>query len=124
MKRMFAALFAVALMTFGFAANASAQGKPNDNSVSFVGRWNGVKDFNGDVDTDFDGTAWWDLRADGTFVDNSGETGTWSSSGDSVTFQYGAGGQTIFRGRLFDDTVLGTMRNSDSSYTGIFAMRQ
>ena len=124
MKRMFAALFAAALMTLGFAANASAQGKPGDSAVSFVGRWNGVKDFNGDVDTDFDGTAWWDLRADGTFVDNSGETGAWSSSGERITFQYSGGGQTTFTGRLFNDTVLGTMRNSDSSYTGIFAMRQ
>jgi len=123
MKRMLTALFAAALMTFGFAANASAQGKPDDSAVSFVGRWNGVKDWNGDVDTPYDGTASWDLRADGTFTDNMGETGTWSSRGATLTFQYGGGGQTIFTGRLFDDTVLGTMHNSDSSYTGIFAMR-
>lgn len=123
MKRMVVAMLAAALLAFG-PANASAQSKPDDAAVSFVGRWTGVKDWNGEIDTPYDGAAWWDLRADGTFVDNMGETGVWTSSGASLTFQYNEGGQTIFTGRLFSDTVLGAMHNSDSSYTGIFAMRR
>ena len=123
MKRLLVAMLAATLIMFG-SANASAQGKPDDSAASFVGRWNVVKDFNGDVDTPFDGTAWWELRADGTFVDNMGETGAWSASGDRFTLQYGAGGRTVFTGRLISDMVLGTMHNLDSSYTGIFAMRQ
>ncbi len=118
-------MFAAALMIFGFAAHASAQSKPGDDAVSFVGRWNGVKDWNGEVDTPYDGTAWWDLGADGAFIDSSGpRPAPAHRAATRLTFQYGAGGQTVFTGRLFGDTVLGTMRNSDSSYTGIFAMRQ
>ena len=123
MKHLLVAILAAALIAFG-SANASAQGKGDDNAAAFVGRWNVVKDSNGDIDTPFDGTAWWELRADGAFVDNMGETGAWSASGDRFTLQYDAGGHTIFTGRLISDTVLGVMHNSDSSYTGIFAMRR
>src|ERR1043165_3180455 len=98
MKRALVALLGAALMRFD-VASASAQSKPHESAASVVGRWNVVKDFNGDVDTPYDGTAWWDLRADGTFVDNLGETGVWSASGDRFTLQYGAGGRTLFTGR-------------------------
>jgi hypothetical protein len=123
MKRTLLTIVAVALMSLGMAASAHAQGKAGDNSASvFVGRWTGVKDFNGHQDTPYDGTAWWDLRADGTFLDNADETGTWSASGTHFSLQYGAGGVTVFTGTLINGVVVGTMHNSDSSFTGAFAI--
>ena len=62
------------------------------------------------------------VTLDGTFVDNSGEAGHWRSAGIELVFQYDGGGLTEFSGRWISGTVLGTMHNSDSSYTGIFAM--
>ena len=124
MNRLLATFVAAIVIALSAAPSALAQGKPSDNAAAWVGRWHGVKDWNGSEVTPYDGTAWWDLRSDGTFIDNSGESGTWGVHGVTFTMQYGAGGLTIFNGDLIADTVLGAMHNSDSSYTGIFAMRR
>lgn len=112
-----------AFLSCCFSAAAYAQGKPGEGAPpAFVGQWTGVKDFNGHQDTPYDGAATWDLRPDGTFIDNANETGWWSASGAHLTFQYSGGGATEFTGTLVGDVVVGTMHNSDSSYTGAFAI--
>jgi hypothetical protein len=121
MKRALLSIVAAAVICLGMAPGAYAQDKPGE-AAGFVGRLNGVKDFNGHQDTPYDGTAWWELRADGTFIDNANETGAWSAQGSHFTLQYNAGGVTVFTGTLIDGVVVGTMHNSDSSYTGAFAI--
>lgn len=112
-------ILALALsMTFAGAAGAQQDGY-------FLGRWAGPTDWtgrDGDEAARFDGNGWWEFRSDGTFVDDAGTVGRWWSNGDRISFQYQGGGQSIYEGRLFNNVILGTMHNSDSSYTGIFSI--
>lgn len=106
-------------LTRGGGGGSSSSG----GSSQFVGRWGGSTDWAG---TDYDSTgAWWDFRPNGTFIDNNGDGGDWSASGNRLTFQYirpnGTRGST-YTATLSGDNLRGTMTNGEIS--GTFALRR
>ncbi|MDZ4690128.1 hypothetical protein [Terricaulis sp.] len=96
-------------------------GASGASASDFIGRWGGSTDWAG---TDYDSTgAWWQFNGNGTFVDNNGEGGEWSASGNRLTFQYvranGSRGSTYVATRS-GNSLRGTMTNGEIS--GTFAL--
>jgi hypothetical protein len=115
------ALAVAALLCVGVASEAMAQKAPAASASSYVGHWTGVVDWNED---EYDGTLNFDLRADGTFSDPFGETGTWSATSTGVEIQYNSGGYTRYRGNLIAGTLIGTMETNPRELWGLFTLQR
>jgi hypothetical protein len=115
-----AALF-VTMSAFA-VPSAAAQTSKILGSADYVGKWVGNTDWRGVDGFDSVGS-WWDFRSDGTFVDNSNETGTWSVGSDGyVNFVYSGGGQSKYTGTIIGTVLLGSMTNGSAN--GVFALRR
>jgi hypothetical protein len=91
-------------------------------SADYVGVWSGVSDWRG-VEGYDNASMRWDLRADGTFLDDFNETGTWGVGADGyIAVQYGTGGQARYSGTIIGNVLVGTMTTGE--YSGAFAMRR
>lgn len=118
-------LAALSLAIAPFAAMAQkAPTAAAPNAAVFVGAWSGATDWDG---TDYDNAnGTWTFRADGSFVDDFGATGSWQvEDANAIRFQYSRddGSQgSVYTGRLIGQTLLGTMTNGDIS--GVFALRR
>ena len=126
MKRVL--IIAAAVVFLAFSAGPSfAQkegGAPAHTAADYVGTWNGALDWRG-VEGYDNPTARWDLRPDGTFVDDFNDTGSWSVSSDGyISVQYVAGGQARYTGIIMGNLLFGTMMTADGNYSGAFAMRR
>jgi len=110
-----------AALCFGVGGEAMAQKGPAVSAASYVGHWSGVGDWNED---EFDGTLNFDLFADGSFSDPSGETGTWRTTATGIEMQYHSGGNTLYRGNLIGDTLIGTMETNPREFYGLFSLQR
>jgi len=96
----------IALLLSGAPAPASAFTTSN-----FVGAWWGALDWDG-TDYDGDGSSWM-FYGNGTFVDNSNQTGHWNATSSGITLQYDNGARSQYTGNLVGNVVLGTMTNGE-----------
>lgn len=106
-------------LTFALTSVAVAQ------TPSLLGRWTGSWDWTQPDDEALgrvDGAGWWELRSDGTFIDDANGSGRWWLRGNRITLRYGEHG-TLYEGVVTNgNTIVGNMRTSDSSSTGSFSI--
>ena len=107
-----------------FAQKNDAAAAPVLTASDYLGTWNGAIDWRA-VEGYDNSHARWELRANGVFVDDYGDTGSWSVGADGyINVQYNAGGQAHYTGLIMGDLLFGTMTTADGSYSGAFAMRR
>ena len=99
-------------------------GAPTLTMSDYAGTWNGAIDWRG-VEGYDNPTARWDLRADGTFIDDYDSTGSWSVGADGyLSLQYNEAGQARYTGIILGNLLFGTMVTAAGDYGGAFAMRR
>ena len=99
-------------------------GAPALTASDYLGAWTGALDWRA-VEGYDNPTARWDLRPDGTFVDDYNDTGSWSVDADGyISVQYVGGGNARYTGIIMGNLLFGTMVTSDGQYNGAFAMRR
>jgi hypothetical protein len=90
----------------------------------YVGTWNGAIDWRA-VEGYDNATARWELRPNGTFVDDYGDTGSWSVGADGyLSLQYVGGGNARYTGIIMGNLLFGTTITADGQFHGAFAMRR
>jgi hypothetical protein len=117
---------AAALVVLALASPSAAQkdagSAPVLTAADYLGTWNGAIDWRA-VEGYDNPHARWELRSDGTFVDDYGDTGSWSVGPDGyISVQYSGGGNARYTGVIMGSMLFGTMVTSDGQYNGAFAM--
>lgn len=122
-------LFAAALAFLAFSAGPSFAQKegsaaPTLTASDYLGSWSGAIDWRG-VEGYDNAAARWELRPDGTFLDDYGDVGAWSVAADgSFSLRYNTGGQARYSGIIMGGLLFGTMVTADGNYSGAFAMHR
>jgi hypothetical protein len=126
MKRILAIAATVVFLAFS-AGPALAQkdgGAPVLTASDYLGTWSGAIDWRA-VEGYDNPTARWELRPDGTFVDDYNDTGSWSVGADGyISVQYVGGGNARYTGTIMGNLLFGTAVTADGQYSGAFAMRR
>jgi hypothetical protein len=126
MKHILAIAAAVVFLAFSVSPSFAQKdgGAPALTASDYLGTWNGAIDWRAVEGYDNE-HARWELRPDGTFVDDYGDTGTWSVGPDGyINVQYNAGGQARYTGTIMGGLLFGTTVTAAGDYNGAFAMRR
>lgn len=126
MRRVLAIAAAAVFLVFSAGPSFALKktGAPTLTMSDYVGTWSGAIDWRG-VEGYDNPTARWDLRADGSFIDDYGSAGSWTIGPDGyLSLQYNEAGQARYTGVIMGNLLFGTMVTADGQYTGVFAMRR
>ncbi len=126
MKRFLGIAATLVFLALSAAPTAAQDKAPGTvlTAADYVGAWSGAIDWRA-VEGYDNPTARWELRPDGTFVDDYNDTGSWSVSADGyISVQYAGGGQARYTGLIMGNLLFGTMTTANGQYSGAFAMRR
>ena len=126
MRHVLAVAAAIVFLAFGAGPSFAQKegGAPALTASDYLGSWNGAIDWRA-VEGYDNPTARWELRPDGTFIDDYNDTGSWSVGADgSFSLQYVGGGQARYSGTIMGGLLFGTMTTAAGDYSGAFAMRR